>query len=177
MTGLDAEATARKSISGHFRIWKVVYDSLEEEAAKRKVSLNTLVNQVLYGHTGEELLLEEMRFLRMSRGVYRALLGVVPDDKLSEMGRVSAKSEDTVMLAFSGNVNLHAVLDEMQRVSRFGWYSFHRTKTNEHETISLVHDLGPRYSVVLGAYATNMFAHAGIHPKIMTTDSSVVVTY
>jgi hypothetical protein len=105
------------------------------------------------------------------------MLSLIPDDKLSELGRLSAESEDTVMLARSGTVNLHSVLDELRLVSEFGWHSFHQAKTNGKETISMVHDLGPRYSVVFGAYTTNLFALAGVRPKITTTHSSVMIEY
>jgi hypothetical protein len=174
---LDAEDTRRTSVSVHFRIWKDVYESLEDEARRRKVNLNTLVNQLLSTDTRDDLPLEEMGFLKMSRDVYRSYLSMIPDDKLSELGRVDAKSEDTVLLARSGAVNLQAALDELHLLSRFGWFSFHQVRTNGKETISMVHDLGPRYSVVFGAYTTNLFALAGVRPKVTTTHSSVMVEY
>jgi hypothetical protein len=174
---LEEESLRRRSVGVHFRIWTDVYDSLEDEARKRKVNLNTLVNQMLSTETRDELPLEEMGFLRMSRDVYRVTLGLIPDDKLSEYGRMSAKSEDTVMLARSGAVTLDAVLDELRLLSRLGWNSFQQTKRNGKETISLVHNLGPRYSLVCGSFVTGLFALAGVHTKVTTTNSSVLIEY
>jgi hypothetical protein len=174
---LDAEDTRRTSVSVHFRIWTDVYDSLENEARRRKVNLNTLVNQLLSTDTRDDLQLEEMGFLRMSRDVYRTYLSLIPDDKLKELGALTAKSEDTVLLARSGTVTLDAVLDELRLLSRVGWNSFQQTKRNGKETISLVHDFGPRRSIVTAAYVTGLFALAGVHPKVTTTHSSVVVEY
>jgi hypothetical protein len=174
--GLEGE-NLRKSVSVHFRIWKDVYDSLEEEATRRKVNLNTLANQMLSTETREELPLEEMGFLKMSRDVYLALLNLVPDDKLGEVGIRSAKTEDTVMLARSGAINLQAVLDELNLISSFGWFSLHHSRTNGKESISLVHHLGPRYSAVLGTFVPSLFALAGVHTRVTTTQSSVMVEY
>ena len=174
---LDAGGSGRTSVSVHFRIWTDVYDSLEKEANKRKVNLNTLVNQMLSTDTRDDLQLEEMGFLRMSRDVYRTYLSLIPDDKLKELGALTAETEDTVMLARSGTVTLDAVLDELRLLSRFGWNSFQQTKRNGKETISLVHDFGPRRSIVTAAYVMGLFALAGVHPKVTTTHSSVMVEY
>jgi hypothetical protein len=174
---LDAEDTSRKSVSVHFRIWTDVYDSLENEARRRKVNLNTLVNQMLSTDTRDDLQLEEMGFLRMSRDVYRSYLSMIPDDKLKELGTLTASSEDTVLLVRSGTIDLDAVLDELRLLSRLGWNSFQHTKRNGKETISMVHDFGPRRSIVTAAFVTGLFALAGVHPKVTTTHSSVVVEY
>jgi hypothetical protein len=175
MTTLEARASARRSTSGHFRIWESVYLGLEKEAEAKKVSLNTLVNQVLSSHLSDDMLMEEMRFMRMSRPVYASYLNMVPEEKLAELGRIDAKSEDSVFLARSGAITLEAVLDELQLLSRSGWFSYHRAKMNGQDTIYMAHDLGPRFSTVIGAYLTGVFAMAGVHPKITTTSSSFMV--
>ncbi|MGA2200298.1 MAG: hypothetical protein ABSG45_10205 [Nitrososphaerales archaeon] len=174
---LDPGGSRRKSISVHFRIWTDVYESLEDEATRRKVNMNTLVNQLLSHDMHDYLPLQEMGFLKMSRDVYLACLSAIPDDKLNDVGIMSAKSEDTVMLARSGVINLQAVLEELNLVSSFGWYSFQQGSTNGKKTIDLVHSLGQRYSVVLGGFVKGMFALAGVHPKVTTTHSSVMVEY
>jgi hypothetical protein len=177
MTTLEDRTSARRSTSGHFRIWESVYLGLEKEAAAKRVSLNTLVNQVLSTHLSDDLLMEEMRFLRMSRPVYASYLNMVPDEKLAELGRIDAKSEDSVFLARSGAITLDAVLDELQLLSRCGWFSYHREKINGEDTINMAHDLGPRFSTVVGAYLTGVFAMVGLHPKITTTSSSSMVRF
>jgi len=177
MTTLEARASMRRSTSGHFRISESVYLGLEKEAAAKRVSLNTLVNQVLSTHLSDDLLTEEMRFMRMSRPVSISYLNMVPDEKLAELGRIDAKSEDAVLLARSGAITLDAVLDELQLLSRFGWFSYRREKINGEETINMAHDLGPRFSTVVGAYLAGVFALAGLHPKITTTSSSTMVRF
>jgi hypothetical protein len=44
-------------------------------------------------------------------------------------------------------------------------------------TICFMHDLGQRESAVLRSYFVTLFGLAGIHPQVITTDSSVVVEY
>ena len=176
-TTLEVEASARRSTSGHFRIWESVYVGLEREAATKKVSLNTLVNQILSTHVSDDMLMEEMRFLRMSRPVYLSYLNLIPEEKLTELGRIDAKSEDAVLLARSGAITIDAVLDELRLLSRIGWFSFRQTTLNGESTISMTHDLGPRFSTVVAAYLAGVFAMAGVHAKVTTTTTSLMVKF
>ncbi len=178
MTALDAKASTRTSVVGHFRVQKDVYDSLEDEARTRRVSLNTLVNQVLSSHTRDDLLFEEGGFVKMTKNTLRVVLSLIPDDKLSEFGRLAAKNgPDARMLERSNSISLDTVLDELRLFSRSGWYSLNQTKKSGKEIISLIHDLGPRESVALGAYAEGLFSLIGVRPKITTTRTSVMIEY
>jgi len=178
MAALDVERSPKASVVGHFRVWKDVYASLENESRARRVSLNTLVNQVLSTHAGDDLLFEEEGFVKMTKNTLRVVLSLIPDDRLSEFGSLAAKNgPDARMLARSDCINKDTVLDELRLFSRSGWYSLNETKKNGNEVISLIHDLGPRESIVLGAYAMGLFALAGVRPKITTTSTSVMIEY
>ena len=182
MTALEVEGSMRRSVSVHFRISTDMYDSLEEEARKKNVSLNTLLNGVISAHTRDDLLFEEGGFVKMTKNTLRVVLSLIPDDKLSEFGRLAAKNgPDAGMLARSDCITLDTVLDELRLFSRSGWYSLNEAKRNGKKIISLIYDLGPttgpRQSVALGAYVTGLFALIGVRPKIRATSSSVMIEY
>jgi len=168
----------KASVPGHFRVWKDVYDSLENEARTREISLNVLVNQVLSSHTRDDLLFEEEGFVKMTKNTVRIVLSLIPDDKLAEFGSLAAKSgADARMLARSDCITVDTVLDELRLFSRSGWYSLNEARKKGKEVIALIHDFGPRESVVLGAFTSGLFALAGVRPKIRTTSSSVMIEY
>ncbi len=168
----------RASVPGHFRVWKDVYDSLEQEARTRKVSLNTLVNQVLSTHTRDDLLWEEMEYVKLTKIAFRAFLDCIPDDELAELGAVLANdTPSTMMLARKGAVDLDAVLDYLRFRSRAGWFSMNESKRNGKTTLCFMHEFGPRESVVLRSYFMSLFGLIGIHPKVITSNSSVVIEY
>src|SRR5208282_3989093 len=123
----------------------------------------TLVNQVLSSHTRDDLLFEEGGFGKMTKNTLRVVLSLIPDDKLSEFGRLAAKNgPDARMLARSDCITVDTVLDELRLFSRSGWYSLNEAKRNGKKIISLIYDLGPttgpRQSVALSAYVTGLFA-------------------
>ena len=178
MCSAEEGGTTKPSVSAHFRVWTDVFESLEEEAKVRRVSLNALVNQLLSSHTRDDVLLEELGYLKMRKDVFRVILEMLPDDKMEEFGRLTAShGSATEILARSGAIDLEAVLENLRVSSRFGWFSVYEKKIKGRRTVSLIHDFGPKYSMSLGAAVSTQFALVGIRPKIMTTDSSVMVEY
>jgi hypothetical protein len=178
MTALDVEGSMRASVPGHFRVWKDVYDSLEQEANTHKTSLNTLVNQVLSTHTRDDVLWEEMEYVKLTKIAFRAFLSRIPDDELDELGaELANNTPGTMMLARKGVVNLDAILDYLRFRSRAGWFSLNESKRNGRNTICFMHEFGPKESVLLHSYLMSLFGLIGIHPKLITSDSSVVIEY
>jgi hypothetical protein len=178
MTALDFEGSMRTSVVGHFRIGKNVYDALEAEARARKISLNTLVNQVLYSHTLDDWVCEEVGFVKMPKDSFRAILAAIPDDKLRGLGAGAVKAgRDTLMLTRSGAITLDAILEDIRFLSRCGWCSLHEAKVSGKTVITLAHEFGPRQSVLVAADVENSFGLVGIHPRITTTNSSVVIEF
>jgi len=178
MTTLETEGSMKNSVVGHFRVWKHVYDSLEEEAKEHNVSLNTLVNQVLSSHTRDDWVFQEFEFVKMPKDAFRAFLREIPDDKLSKLGTCAVKAgRDTMMLERSGAITLEAILEDLHFLSRCGWCTVHEAKVYGKTVVTVSHEFGPRYSILVAADIENLFGLIGVHPRIITTDSSVVVQY
>ena len=178
MTVVDTDPPIRTSIPGHFRISKDVYDALEDQAKRHGVSLNTLVNQLLSAYTRDEALYESIGIVKLPKDTYRLMLQLMPDDKLSELGRELIKRwPTTLMLARRGAITTDAILNHLRDTSKMGFFSLYETETNGMKVVSLTHEFGPRYSVVASAALMGLFELVDIHPKITTTDSAVTVEY
>jgi len=179
MCALEVERPMGASVTAHFRLPKDVYDSLVLEAKTRGVSLNTLVNQIVTIHSSDDWLMEEMGMLKIMKESYRLLLEMVPDERLSEYGKAVVQSGPTAsMMARKGSISPDAILDELRLRSRGGWYSLHETKGEGGKKVfTLMHDLGPRFSVILGTGYLTEFGLVGIHPKITSTSTSVTIEY
>jgi len=178
IVGFNHESPIGLSVSGHFRICADVYESLEDEARTRKVSLNTLVNQILSTYTRDESLYERLGILKLPKDTYRLMLQLMPDDKLTEFAKELIRHwPTTLMLARSGAINVHAVLNELRDASKLGFLSLYVADRNGMKVISMSHEFGPKHSVILSAAAMGLFGMVGIHPSVTTTDSSVTIEY
>ncbi len=52
-----------------------------------------------------------------------------------------------------------------------------RRMKNERWTVTLMHELGPKWSIFLSQYIGEAFASAGILPKVKTSDRAVIFTF
>ena len=104
MTALEVEGSMRRSVSVHFRISTDMYDSLEEEARKKSVSLNTLLNQVISAHTRDDLLFEEEGFVKMTKNTLCVVLSLIQDDKLQFRQAGGKEGRRRRILARSKNI-------------------------------------------------------------------------
>jgi hypothetical protein len=174
----NAEGSGKTTVSGHYRVQEEVYSSLESEAREHKVSLNALVSHVLSDHTRDDSLAEEVETIRVTKDAFRLFLDAISEDRLREIGRLSVnRGADAMMMAVSGAINLDAVLDELNIFSRWSCYSIHHTNANGKRIITLMHVLGPKFSVLLVGYVTALFGQISISPKVKTTNSSVTIEY
>jgi len=175
---MEHERSRRLTVVGHYRVLKDVRGTLEDEAKTHNLSINALVSQVLSRHAHDEILFEEVGSVRMMKDTYQTMLGMLPEDKLGELGEIIAKtSSRAMMLEKNGAITIEAILDELCLRSRSGYFFMYEAKGTKKRTISLIHEMGPRSSVVLEAYVMSLFGMIGIRPKVSATDSSIVFEY
>jgi hypothetical protein len=174
----EVEDLMKSSVTAHFRIWQDVYDKLRGAARTREITLNMLVNQVLSAYTRDELALERIGIVKMPKSSFRVILSIMSDDQLAEWGRTMVtESADSVMAARKHNITIDSVLDNLRLSSRAGWFSIDEEGRSGKKAICMVHDFGPRGSVLLVATVMSLFGLVGVHPKVTTTNSTVTVEY
>jgi hypothetical protein len=178
MALIEENESAKASVPRHFRIQRDVYDSLEEEAKKLEVSLNWLVNRVLSNHTRDDWILDSMGLVKMPDEVFREFVSLIPEDKMRELGsRVASTILPSMMLEMDGTVNLGAVLNSLQLMSRGGAFVVHESHKNGRRRISLTHRNGPKLSAYYSGLVPTLFAQAGVTVKIKTTSDSITFEY
>jgi hypothetical protein len=168
---------SRKTTSATFRIDEQAYGIMQEDARMRKVSVNTLVNQLLDYYVTSDRFLDEIGLVRITRPNFKRFLQITPEEKLALLGEASSKDLGrSYMMSKHGEVTLAAVLDYLQGFAHYGGYAkYNETETNGKRVIVLVHDLERAGSVYIGAYIKPLFESAGYRPKITLTEDSVVI--
>src|SRR5271169_1967198 len=82
----------RKTDNRSFRINSDVLAGLEEEAGRKKVSVNTLVNQLLadYINVGRHRL--RLGSLSLSISAFKLMIGALSDEDISKMAAISGRN-------------------------------------------------------------------------------------
>jgi hypothetical protein len=96
-----------KTVTRSFRINESAFLALEEEAKKRNISINTLVNQLFISYANFDRYFQRLGMLKMTKVTFNKILKVTPDKEIIEIARdVAQNSSRIIILARFGTLSL-----------------------------------------------------------------------
>ncbi len=168
-----------KTVAKSFRVNEKALEALQEEAKRQSISVNTLVNQLLLDYSEFGRFLQRVSALKMSRKTFGEILNSVPDDSLVKAAQTAGKSAPIALIASKhGKITVNSVLSYVHDLSAYAnLFEYYEKNENERWTVTLMHELGPKWSTFLNYYIGEAFAGAGVQPKVKTSDRAVIFTF
>lgn len=166
-----------RTVTRSFRIKESAFNALQEEAEKRNVSINTLLNLLLLSFSEYDRFLEEFHMLKLSRPTLRRILQASSDQAIKDAGRAAGSTvPKSFLLAKAGAVNRENVLDYLRLMSQYAnLFEFNITRTGRASTVTLVHDLGMKGSQFFGEYVKSAMKSVGFEDDIEFDENSVTI--
>lgn len=199
MTNIS-ELAKGKSEGITFRIPAVSVLKLRQEADKKQVTLNTLVNQVLreFVEWHSSARLSDLTYL--SKSLFSAILNEVSEERISQIAEDYVRSEyKDLVLLLKDDFSLNAVLELKENWARVSGmpYKYDHIATDINNTFvgsqnnddnrnegiitshrfTLQHDMGPKYSLLLKEI--NRFLFGGmfnVKTSYEMTDNTIIIT-
>jgi len=154
-----------KTVAKSFRVNEKALGALQEEAARQSVSVNTLVNQLLLDYSEFGRFLQRVNALRLSRKTFGEILGMASEDSLGKASKW-------------GKITVNTVIEYIHDLSAYAnLFEYYEKNENERWTITLMHELGPKWSAFLANYIGEAFVAAGVQPKAKTSDRAVIFSF
>lgn len=168
-----------RTVAKSFRVNEKALAALQEEANRQSVSVNTLVNQLLLDYSEFGRFLQRINALRLSRKTFQEILNAITDDNVVKAGIVAGKSAPTAIIASKwGKITLNTVIEFIHDLSAYAnLFEYYEKNENEKWTVTLMHELGPKWSTFLTHYIGEAFLAAGVQPKTRTSDRAVIFTF
>jgi hypothetical protein len=168
-----------KTVAKSFRVNEKALAALQEEANRQSISVNTLVNQLLLEYSEFGRFLQRVNALRMSRKTFAELLNAVPEDGLVKAAQAAGKSAPVALIASKyGKVTVNTVLEYIHDLSAYAnLFEYYEKNENERWTVTLMHELGAKWSTFLSYYLGEAFLTAGVQTKVKTSDRAVIFTF
>ncbi len=139
-----------------FRIGSGIRLSLEEEAKKNGVSLNTLVSQIFTYHTGWGRYARRLKLIPLSKDQLRELYGFMPREKIQEMAKRLAETmgREHILFLFQ-RIDLPCVMEFIEIWgNHFDAYE-HRFNGKMH-FYTFHHDVNLNFSHFIKEYMTSL---------------------
>jgi len=168
-----------KTVTRSFRIYESAFSALEEEARKRNVSLNTLVNQLFLSFAHFDKYFQKFGMLKISKVAYRRTLKAVPDQEIVEAAtEVAQNSARVVLLTRYGTLSLAGVLEYLKSLADYAyWFEYNEVVSSERRrVVTLTHSLGEKFSLFMIAYSKSLFEQINMNPKLTSTEDSITIT-
>ncbi len=170
----------RKTVLRTIRITKELDEAVQKDAKKEGVALNSLLSTALTRHVEFERFAEDYRVISISRELFRTILDSTDDEKLEKATRELVDYLPKDIVAYrSIEPRVEDFVRGIETTFRYGRLAECEIKRrgDSRITISLHHDLGPKWSQTLGRFLSGI-ARATFNtvPEIDTTKTSVVAT-
>lgn len=166
-----------KTTTHSFRVSDSAFKALEEDSARRNVSVNTLLNQLLVAYTNWGRFLDRVGAIRTSKAAFGTLLNASSDEAIIEAARVSGPDiPKSIILAKHGALSINTILDYVRSATMYGGFAeYSEVESQGKMTITLTHDLGRKGSIFMSSVIESVFGMINIHPKMSSSEHSVIL--
>jgi hypothetical protein len=171
-------SNAKKTVSRSFRISEEAFNAIEQDALRHKVSVNTLVDQVLEAYTTHERFMTKFGMMKMTKSTFRRVLEKLSADEVAQAARDHWKELGKPLVTSRyGELNLSTLLAGLQLMMKYGgWGQYEETESRQGKhVITLMHDMGHNGSIYLHTFVKSWFQEIEMEPKISTTDQALMI--
>jgi len=164
-----------KTVTRSFRVDESVMAALEEESAKRTISVNALVNQQLLVFANFDRFHTRLDLVKLTGSSLQKLLESAPDDKIVEAAVLAAiDTPRSIILSKYGQVTFETTVEYIQMLAQFAnLFECTISESPEGKVITLFHRFGTKGSLFLAKFVGMLLEQMGYAPKIETSAHSV----
>jgi len=164
-----------KTVTRSFRIDEGVMAALEEESAKRSISVNTLLNQQLLAFANFDRFHAKLDLVKITGSTLQKLLEDVSDEKLAEAAVVAAlDTPRSIILSKYGQVTFETTLEYIKMLAQYGnLFECSFSDSPEGKVVTLFHRFGTKGSLFLGKYVGVLLEQMDYGAKIETSAHTV----
>jgi hypothetical protein len=160
-----------------FRIPSNTLSELREESDKKRVSLNTLVNQIFKDHIDWHRYASQARSIDFPRSVISRVFDKLTQEELSEIAVDIAKKNFVDLALLRGEVTISFYLDTIENWLRVSALPYkHEVNDNVHNFI-IEHRMGKNFSFFLKEYNSNILDMLEIKSDFNITDNIVAFKF
>lgn len=171
----------KKTSTVSFRINEEYDKALRSEAGEKKLSLNTLVNQIFGEYVEWNKYVKRFGTIILSKEAFKLLLESLGNDKINTLAIDIASKAPKEFILFKWKEIDHSNVISFIKLffdhCGYGQYDYQVTETKINK-FSIRHELGKKGSIFLDAYVKTVVKDTlGIDCQTIITDNSVTIIF
>jgi len=171
---------AKKSATITFRIDENYEKSLRKEAEEKRISLNTLANQIFGDHVEFGQFMKKFGMVEMSRGSFRDLLDILDDKNIINFAKsIGAKEPKDFILFKWAELSPKSISEFISMYFEYCGYGVCNMQTSESKiTVSIHHEFGKKGSLFLKSFLEAIIQSTlEKEINVVTTQNSVTLKF
>ncbi len=172
--------SSKKTSTFTFRIDKEFEKILREEAQARKITVNTLANQIFGEYVEWQRYMEKFGTIVLSRDAFKAVLDLLDEKNIMKLAiDIAEKAPKEFILFKWKGISADNVIKFIKMYFDHCGYGTHdQTKTGDTVTFSVHHDLGKKGSLFLKTFLeTTIKSALGKSCSSTVTANSLVISF
>lgn len=172
----DAELNLRpKTATASFRLDESALKSLQEDARKQNVSVNTMFNQLLLTYANYDRPMKRFHMLKLPASSFMHLLQAATNETVIEAGNSAGNDvPKTYIRAKWGELTAESVLDYLRTTAdHTNLFEYSEVIRGGRISVTLSHDFGVKGSLFLQSYVQAIFELLGKQPRFMQDENAV----
>jgi len=171
---------AKKTSTITFRIDEQYEKSLRLEAEEKKISLNTLANQIFGEHVEFGQFMKKFGMIEMSKGSFKELLDAIDEKNIINFAKSIGSKEPKDFILFKWTEISPKTISEFIKMyfEHCGYGMCNMQNTDSAITVSIHHEFGNKGSLFLKAFLEAIIQSTlQKEGKVITTQNSVTLTF
>jgi hypothetical protein len=174
------ERRSEETLNRAFRLNKVALDVLHQEAKKRSVTVNTIVNELVMKYVMVDRIMKKYQPVIVASSTLKLFAETLSEDRIIEIAEEAAN--DVLLKDFpadeTGDESAAGVLQALKVFSLVtGEYDYSEEEYGEKKIVILAHDAGKNWSLFTAMYWKNLLSHKGVDVKISATEKVAVIQF
>lgn len=168
----------RKTVTRSFRVDQQALEIIEQDASKKKISANTLVNQLILSYASYEHFLQHP-MVKLGSAFHEAVVGRLSDADAISAGKQLAENQGRIaILSRWGAISVEGVLSDLRWLADYsGAMTCQERQVGPRRTVTVAHTWGRKGSLFWGQFMLSLFELAEVRPRLTITDNSAVVVF
>ncbi|MGA9839697.1 MAG: hypothetical protein WBF81_02720 [Thermoplasmata archaeon] len=171
---------AKKTVFRSLRLTEELDAAIQKEALARGLPVNSLVSQVLTKYEEWDRHAEKFGFVMITRDGFRSLIEAIPDERLARVGQELGGTNPREMTLFwFKKLGAPQFLRYLALYCRYGRIGEFEVETDDRTyTITIHHELGPKYSSYLADFFSNAVRSVvGVSAVVERSRNAIVLRF
>lgn len=160
-----------------FRMPDTRIEKLRLEAKKRRVSMNTLVNQIVESHFEFHAAASSAGFMPFPKKLLKVMINSADSSNVSDLARMAAGFVIPEVVYMKRNTfTKEAFLDTLLSWTKFSGFEYRDTIDGEKRTITITHNMGPKWSQFMAELLEIAFSRLEVPVSLEKPNDMLVIS-